>query len=305
MPRISIIICCSLLLVFGCKIDSSQQTNERPVVVCSTSIIADNMQAVLGNEFDVRSLMGPGVDPHSYNPRPSDVQLLQNADVIVYNGFHLEGKMADLFHQLAESKPTFAVADYFPENQQISASKTTNVIDPHIWFTPESWLKSIGKVADQLATLYPEKAAGIKQRFELYQRKSVDEMIALKSELSTIPSEQRVLITSHDAFHYFGKYFGIEVRALQGVSTTQEPGVRDVLELVDFIVKRKIKSIFIEHSVSPKSIQAVIESCNAKGHKVNIGGTLYSDALGAKNSDGGTYIEMIRHNITTISTGLK
>jgi len=294
-----------LWILQGCKVDPKQQTNERAIVVCSTSIIANNMQVILGEEFDVRSLMGPGVDPHSYNPRPSDVQLLQNADVIVYNGFHLEGKMADLFHQLAQSKPTFAVADYFPENQKISASKSNNVVDPHIWFTPESWLKSVGKVAYKLAELYPQNADGIKKRLELYQKKTLEEMSAIKNELATIPIEQRVLITSHDAFHYFGRYFDIEVRALQGVSTTQEPGVRDVLELVDFIVNRKIKSIFIEHSVSPKSIQAVIESCNAKGHKVKIGGTLYSDALGAPNSDGGTYIQMIRHNITAISEGLK
>ena len=288
-------------IVFSCKVEQTKE-NER-LIVCSTSISADCVRQVVGNKLMVKSLMGPGVDPHTYNPRPSDVILLNDARLVVYTGFHLEGKMAELFSRLSERKAVVSFEQDFPKDNVLFTDKITP--DPHVWFDTESWIHSMNGVVDKLVELYPEYELEFRENFYNFQVKVEKKTQELKLKLKEVPGEQRVLITSHDAFHYFGRTFDIRVKALQGVSTSQEPGVRDVVDLVDFIVKHNVKAIFVENSVSPKALKSVLSSVERRGRHVKIGGTLFSDALGAKGSGADTYIGMLSHNVNSIKEGLK
>ncbi|HLP56339.1 MAG TPA: zinc ABC transporter substrate-binding protein [Fluviicola sp.] len=298
-----VIVGCIVTLFSGCKIDEKKQQELH--IVCSTSITRDCVQEIVGDVCEVKSLMGPGIDPHSYNPRPSDVSLLNDATVVIYNGLHLEGKMAQLFHDLGERKTVFCVADGISKNRLISTDPSSGAIDPHIWFDTESWLQGLEQVTEDLCKAYPKYSTGFRANFKRFREETEQLTVELKAEMQTVPRKQRVLITSHDAFHYFSRCFDIEVSALQGISTTQEPGVQDVVNLVNFIVNRRVKALFVEHSVSPKAINTVMESCQRKGHHVRVGGTLYSDALGDSQSKGNTYLNMLRHNVHTIIKGLK
>ena len=295
-------VCCILMLFGGCKIDPKEQQELN--IVCSTSIIRDCVQEIVGDACEVKTLMGPGIDPHSYNPRPSDVSLLNDATVVIYNGLHLEGKMAELFHRLGERKTVFCVADGISKNRLIYTDPSSGAVDPHIWFDTESWLQGLKQVTEDLCKAYPQYSHQFRANFKRFSEETQQLTAQLRSEMQTVPRKQRVLITSHDAFHYFSRCFDLEVSALQGISTTQEPGVQDVVNLVNFIVNRHVKALFVEHSVSPKAINTVIESCQRKGHHVRVGGTLYSDALGDRSSKGNTYLNMLRHNVHTIIKGL-
>lgn len=288
-------------ILLGCKIKQAKE-NEK-LIVCSTSITADCVRQVVGSKLTVKSLMGPGVDPHTYNPRPSDVVLLNDARLVVYTGFHLEGKMAELFGRLSERKAVVSFQSGFPKNKILYTDGITP--DPHIWFDTDSWVHSMNGVVDKLVELYPEYELEFRKNFYNFLLKVQNETKELKLKLSEIPKEERVLITSHDAFHYFGRTFDIRVKALQGVSTLQEPGMRDVVDLVDFIVKHHVKAIFVENSVSPKALESVLSSVKRRGHQVKIGGTLFSDALGSNGSGADTYIGMLSHNVNSIKEGLK
>lgn len=288
-------------LFAGCKVKHTKENQQ--LVVCSTSITADCVRQVVGDKLTVKSLMGPGVDPHTYNPRPSDVVLLNDARLVIYTGFHLEGKMAELFSRLAERKAVVSFQLDFPKEQVLFTDEITP--DPHIWFDTESWVHSMNGVVDKLVELYPEYELEFRENFYKFLVRVQKKTREWKLALSEIPENRRVLITSHDAFHYFGRTFDIRVKALQGVSTSQEPGVRDVVDLVDYIVDHHVKAIFVENSVSPKALKSVLSSVERRGHRVKIGGTLFSDALGAKGSGAETYIGMLNHNVHTIKEGLK
>lgn len=293
-----------LALITGCKVND-KPTDGKMIIVCSTTIIQNCVQQIVGDSIEVFSLMGPGIDPHSYNPRPSDIALLDKATVVVYNGLHLEGKMVELFESLGKRKPVFAVSGGIPRGELIITDKSAGTMDPHCWFDVDSWMKGMSVITNQLANLYPEQAATFRANFKHLKSAAEVKRVELRAELQTIPVERRVLITSHDAFHYFGRSLGIQVKALQGISTTQEPGVQDVINLVNFIVDHKIRALFVEHSVSPKAIETVVESCAKRGHKVEIGGMLFSDALGDADGPGGTYLRMLQSNVETIVKGLK
>jgi manganese/zinc/iron transport system substrate-binding protein len=285
----------------GCKVRQTKE-NEK-LIVCSTSITADCVRQVVGDKLIVKSLMGPGVDPHTYNPRPSDVVLLNDARLVVYTGFHLEGKMAELFDRLSERKAVISFQLDFPKEKILYTDEITP--DPHVWFDTDSWIHSMNGVVDKLVDLYPEYELEFRENFYKFLVKVEKKTRELRLKLNEIPEERRVLITSHDAFHYFGRTFGIQVKALQGVSTSQEPGMRDVVDLVDFIVKNDVKAIFVENSVSPKALKSVLSSVERRGHHVRIGGTLFSDALGSKGSGADTYLGMLDHNVNSIKEGLK
>ncbi|AEA44483.1 metal ABC transporter solute-binding protein, Zn/Mn family [Fluviicola taffensis] len=287
--------------LLSCKVQKKKE-NEK-LIVCSTSILADCVKQVVGEKLDVKSLMGPGVDPHTYNPRPSDIVLLNDAKLVVYTGFHLEGKMAELFIRLSERKAVVSVQLDFPTNKVLFTDKITP--DPHVWFDTDSWIQGMNGVVDQLIELYPQHELEFRENFYHFMLKVEHKTAQLKEKLAEIPKGKRVLITSHDAFHYFGRTFDIRVKALQGVSTSQEPGVRDIVDLVDFIVKNDIKAIFVENSVSPKALNSVLSSVTRRGHQVTIGGTLFSDALGSKGSGADTYIGMLNHNVISIKEGLE
>jgi len=300
MKNIAYILICVCIL-FSCKVKQTKE-NEK-LIVCSTSISADCVRQVVGNKLTVKSLMGPGVDPHTYNPRPSDVVLLNDATLVIYTGFHLEGKMAELFSRLSERKEVISFQLDFPKDKVLYTDGVTP--DPHVWFDTDSWVHSMNGIVDKLVDLYPEYELEFRENFYKFLVTVKKKTEELKKKLGEVPERQRVLITSHDAFHYFGRTFDIQVKALQGVSTSQEPGVRDVIDLVDFIVKHRVKAIFVENSVSPKALKSVLSSVERRGYHVKIGGTLFSDALGSKGSGADSYIGMLSHNVNTIKEGLK
>lgn len=288
-----------LVGLFGC---TTAEKRTKPLIVCSTSIIASCVQEIVGPDYEVVALMGPEIDPHSYNPRPSDAILLEDADVIIYNGFHLEGKMAELFHNLDKRKTVISIAEYYPKEVRIVVDNQ-GAIDPHIWFDPPAWFAGLTGVEEELETKFPKDAKLFQRNLNAFGQQLSEQFQRLKTKLAEIPYEQRVIITSHDAFHYFSKAFHCQVKAIQGTSTTQDPSVKSLLQLQNYIIKHKIKALFVENSVNPKSISSLIENCSAQHHHVKIGGTLYSDALGSKRAT--TYIDMLNENVTTIYNALK
>ncbi|MEM6264074.1 MAG: zinc ABC transporter substrate-binding protein [Bacteroidota bacterium] len=298
-----------LLMVTGCQPEadatSEASADQKLKVVATTGMIADAAKEIGGELVEVTGMMGPGVDPHLYKATRSDLTLLREADIIFYNGLHLEGKMAEVLEKLGRQKPVFAIAEKIPEADLLLVDGATNSHDPHIWFDVSLWAKAVQEIGDRLAELDPKHASAYQQQIESYLR----ELVALHQEvgeqLSTVPPEQRVLITAHDAFGYFGKAYGVEVRGLQGISTVAEFGLKDIKELVDFIVSKQIKAVFVESSIPTKSLEAVVEGCKRQGHGLRIGGTLYSDAMGAPDGPAGTYIGMVRENVRTISEALK
>jgi manganese/zinc/iron transport system substrate-binding protein len=299
----SIVFVISILLFFvSCELKSEQYENKK-LVVCTTSIIGDVVKELVKDHLEVKVLMGGGVDPHLYEAKPSDVRAMSEANVIIYNGLHLEGKLARLFERMNGQKKMIRFSDGMPKSNLIQLNE--HAYDPHVWFDVQLWLKGIQGCVNQLVKIYPSEAEFILSNFEHYKLDLITVEKELILKMKDIPSNQRVLITSHDAFHYFGKAYDVEVKAIQGVSTIMEPGLKEVSNLVNDIVKRNIKSIFVESSVSSKSIRAVIEGCKSKGHDVKIGGTLFSDALGGKGSDADTYIKMISKNAFVIHSALK
>ncbi len=280
-----------------------EKVGDEKLIVCTTTIIGDAVKLLVKDKFEVLTLMGAGVDPHMYEAKPSDVRALGNARVIIYNGLHLEGKMTDLFERMNDEKDIIAFSNGMEVKRLIKLNAHSK--DPHVWFDPILWLQGIKECAIQLSSIFPKEKGFILGNYDKIEADLLNLNLTISKSLNEIPKEQRVMITSHDAFHYFGKAFNLEVLAIQGVSTVSEPGLKDVSNLVNLIVKRKIKAIFVESSVSSKSITAVIEGCKSKGHIVKIGGTMYSDALGDKKSGADTYLGMMKRNVKTLVNALK
>jgi manganese/zinc/iron transport system substrate-binding protein len=299
-----------ILIVLVLSINACTSTNEtngklKIVAVGTTGMIADAIGNIVGEKGEVQVLMGSGVDPHLYKVTQGDLQKLQNADLVFYNGLHLEGKMSEVLEKLSKKKNVIAVSDGINKNRIRMLDDKGTVKDPHIWFNVALWKEAVLFASKEL-----QKADSVNHEFYksntlnfVNQLDSLDEWI--KAEINTIPVQNRLLITAHDAFGYFGEAYGIEVKGLQGISTVSDYGLNDVTALVNLISGRKIKAIFIETSVSDKSIKAVVEGCQAKGHQVIIGGTLYSDAMGQAGTPEGTYIGMVKSNVTKIVKALK
>ena len=304
------LLCFVLFGLAGCGGTSTEATadlSERPIRVTATvGMIADLVGNIGGERVEVTGLMGPGIDPHLYKPSASDIQKLENADVIFYGGLELEGRMTDTLVKLARTgKPTFAVSENIDEALLLAPPEFAGKFDPHIWFDVTLWKEAARKVAAELAQLDPTHAADYQARLADYLEQ-LDELDAyVRAQVETVPAESRVLITAHDAFGYFGQQYGFEVRGLQGLSTATEAGTADVRNLIDFIVQNKIKAVFIESSVPQTTIKAVQEGSRAQGWDVQIGGELFSDAMGETGTPEGTYLGMVRHNIDTIVEALK
>jgi manganese/zinc/iron transport system substrate-binding protein len=268
-------------------------------------MIADAAKNIAGPEIEVKALMGPGVDPHLYKATTGDLATLRKADIIFYNGLHLEGKMSEVFQKLAQEKAVFAVSEKLPEERLMHPPGNPEAHDPHIWFDVSLWMDACRAIGSRLMEMDPDRAAVYQQNMTTY----LDSLRVLdgwvRERIQEIPESGRVLITAHDAFGYFGRAYDIEVRGLQGISTVAEFGLKDVKELVDFICQRQIRSVFIESSIPAKSLEAVVEGCRNKGHDVKIGGTLFSDAMGNAGTPEGSYTGMVRANVITISNGLK
>ena len=249
--------------------------------------------------------MGPGADPHIYKPTPGDIELLDKADIIIANGLHLEGKMSAMFKKYGQEKPVILVSDGLEEKDLIKSADFADSYDPHIWFDTRIWMKGMAYVCDEITKLDTMDRNYYKANFNRYQ-KEVDEMDKwVADRLDSLDKNNKVLITSHDAFSYFGRRYGIEVRGIQGISTISEVGLKGISEMVDFVVQRKIRSIFVETSTSQKTAQSIVDGARGKGFDVRIDGPLYSDALGEPDSEGGTYIGMIKSNVMMIVNGLR
>ncbi|WP_227006313.1 metal ABC transporter solute-binding protein, Zn/Mn family [Rufibacter latericius] len=274
-------------------------------IVTTTSILRDAVANVVGDRAVVTSLMGAGVDPHLYKAALGDLQTLREADVIIYNGLHLEGKMGEVLEKLARQKVVWAAAETIPESQLRRPPEFQDSHDPHIWFKVQLWSQVVEHISEKLQEQDKRNAKVYQANTQRY-RAQLDSLHRWTLEqITSIPDQQRILITAHDAFGYFGDAYKIRVQGLQGISTVSEFGLQDVSSLVNFIVSRKVKAVFVESSVSQKAIEAVLEGCRQKGHEVKLGGTLYSDALGETNGPAGTYAGMVKENVGKIVKALK
>ncbi|MBM7606057.1 manganese/zinc/iron transport system substrate-binding protein [Metabacillus crassostreae] len=273
-------------------------------VTTTTGQVADVVKNIGGDKVKVDSLMGPGVDPHLYQASQGDIKKLDEAEIIFYNGLHLEGKMDTIFEKMSKDKPTVAVGDSVPEEMLLGADDS-DAHDPHIWFDIEAWIHVVDAVEQELSKLSPDDKQLFEENAENY-KKELEEMHEYALEqIQTIPEESRVLVTAHDAFKYFGHAYGMEVMGLQGLSTDSDYGLKDVQVLVDTLVDRKIKAVFVESSISENSISAVVEGAQKEDHDVVIGGELFSDAMGKAGTEEGTYTGMFKHNVDTIVGSLK
>ncbi|WP_175640697.1 metal ABC transporter solute-binding protein, Zn/Mn family [Metabacillus schmidteae] len=274
-------------------------------VTTTTGQVADVLKNVGGDQVEVTSLMGPGVDPHLYQASQGDIQKLNNADMIFYNGLHLEGKMGEIFEKMSEDKTIVAVGESIPEALLLAADGDSNAHDPHVWFNIQAWIHAVDTVEEELSKQSPENEELFKDNAANYKQELEEMDQYAKEQIQTIPDESRVLVTAHDAFAYFGHAYGLDVMGLQGLSTDSEYGLKDVQGLVDTLVERNIKAVFVESSISEKSISAVVEGAKKQGHDVVIGGELFSDAMGEEGTEEGTYIGMFKHNVDTIVSSLK
>lgn len=273
-------------------------------VVTTTGMIADAVKHVGGEFVVVTQLMGAGVDPHLYKASEGDIQRLSTADIIFYNGLNLEGKMGDIFVKMARGKPVVAVTSSFDQATLREPPEFQGHFDPHVWFDVKMWSNVVDAVATGLGELAPAHVALFRANAKQYAQELSVLDAWCHEFLAKIPQEQRVLITAHDAFGYFGRAYGVEVLGLQGISTVAEFGLKDIERIVNLLVERKIRAVFVESSVPRRSIEAVVAGAKARGHDVQIGGQLYSDAMGQPGTPDGTYVGMVRANVKTIVDAL-
>lgn len=292
------------IFLIGCKDPKAKDGKFH--IVTTTSMITDLVKNVGGDQVEVEGLMGAGVDPHLYKASEGDVSKLATADMILYNGLHLEGKLVEVFEKMQKQKiNTVAISDALDKKDLIGSSHFASNYDPHIWFDVENWEKITLYVAEKLSEAQPENKAIFTANAQKYLQELKTLKQELTAEIATLPEDQRRLVTAHDAFNYFGKAFKFEVVGLQGLSTATEAGVQDVQKTAAYIIDHKVKSVFIESSVPRRTVEALQAAVNSKNHQVKIGGTLFSDALGNPGSPEGTYIGMFKYNVHTIVEALK
>jgi manganese/zinc/iron transport system substrate-binding protein len=267
-------------------------------------MVGDIVQVVGGDKVEVTTLMGPGIDPHAYKASEGDVEKIGSADIVFYSGLHLEAKLAEVFEKMGDRIVTVAVAERIPLDRRIVVGTGIAAYDPHVWFDVELWSLAVEEVRDTFVRIDPEHAAAYNERADAYQEQMTELDAYVAEQAARVPEEQRVLITAHDAFGYFARAYDFQVLGLQGISTATEAGAGDIQDLADFIVEREIPALFVETSVSPRTIQALQEAVRARGFDVVVGGSLFSDAMGDPGTPEGTYLGMVRHNIDTIAGAL-
>lgn len=285
--------------------DGGGDIAERPIRVTATAnFITDLARVVGGDRVEVTGLMGPGVDPHLYKASAGDVTALREADIIFYGGLELEGRMGDLLEQLEQSRPTVAVTRDIPEDALRRPTEFEGKFDPHVWFAVPLWKSAVTTTAEAYAELDPAHADEYRARAEAYLTE-LDELDAfVRAQVAMVPERQRVLVTSHDAFGYFGLEYGFEVAAIQGTSTATEATTADIERVAEVISERNLPAVFIESSVPRQTIEAVLAAARDRGQRARVGGALFADAAGDEGTFEGTYLGMVRHNITTIVAGL-
>ncbi len=273
-------------------------------IVATTGMIADLVRQIGGNHVQVHALMGPGVDPHAYRQTRSDIVAMTRADIVFRHGLYLEAQMEDFFHKLEKRGTLVSVADSIPQKHLISHPDYADKFDPHIWMTPDLWRQIVPVVQQVLSNRRPSAANAFAANSAAYLDQIQQLADYTKQTMASVPDTRRVLLTAHDAFGYFGRTYGLEVIGIQGISTESEAGLNRITQLVDMLVSREIGAVFVESSVSDRNIRALIEGAVAQGHKVTIGGELFSDAMGQNGTYEGTYLGMIDHNTTTIARAL-
>ncbi|GHC45106.1 metal ABC transporter solute-binding protein, Zn/Mn family [Ulvibacter litoralis] len=293
-----------VLTVISCK--NSTETSGKLKVVTTTTMVTDLVKNIGGDLIEIEGLMGAGVDPHLYKASEGDVSKLFQADVIFYNGLHLEGKLVEVFEKMeAQQKKTVALGDFLNKKELIASEYFASNYDPHVWFNIQFFKQFAEKVTQVLSEEDPINAEAYKTNNATFQKKLDALEEEVKATIATLPKEKRILVTAHDAFNYFGNEYGFVVVGLQGISTATEAGVQDVQRLSEFIITNKVKAIFIESSVPRRTIEALQQAVLSKNHEVVIGGSLYSDALGDANSVEGTYIGMFTSNVNIIVNALR
>lgn len=293
-------------MLSGCSKPEASTANNKLQVVTTTTMLADLASIIGGEHLEVIGLMGPGIDPHLYQASAGDVTSMQNADIVVYNGLHLEGKMGDIFASLdQQGRTVICIEDGLDESMLMKDEDDVSMPDPHIWFNVAIWQDAARHLTGQLCEVDTENAEDYQVNLEGYLAELEELDSYIRGRVQELPEHQRVLVTAHDAFRYFGAAYGFDVKGLQGISTDAEAGTADVSTLANFIAENEIKAIFIESSVPPKTIEALQAAVQARGFDVAIGGELYSDSLGDADSGDDTYILTFKANIDTIVDALK
>lgn len=303
-------VLCSLAVSVGLAVGGSAQAQDGGSqaaainAVVTIGMIGDVAQNVGGDCVDVTAIMGPGVDPHLYQASARDVRTFRDADVIFYSGYSLEGQLGNVLARFANMKPTVAVSPSSIQPSELITVQDIYGIDPHLWMDASLWAKIAPVIAETLSELRPDCADAIEANTEAYVAQLQALHAWVKDSVQTIPEGQRILVTAHDAFNYYGRAYGIEVAGVQGISTESEAGVADIREMAKIVAERKVPAVFVESTINPRTVQAVIDAARQQDHEVAIGGQLYSDAMGEVGSAGGTYIGMIYENTKNIVTAL-
>ena len=284
----------------ACAPPAERVGDSRIQVVTTIGMIRDAVENVGGEHVSVTGLMGPGVDPHLYKAREGDVRRLFRADVVFYAGLHLEAKMGEVLEEMGTRTRTVAVSDAVPRESLLAPPEFQGAFDPHLWFDVALWSHVVEPIRATLTELDPAHAADYQRNADAYRRTLAELDAYVQRQAERVPRGRRVLITAHDAFNYFGRAYGFEVRGLQGISTASEAGTGDVQSLSAFITERRIPAVFVESSIPQRNVEAVQEAVRARGWEVRIGGSLFSDAMGTAGTPEGTYVGMVRHNIDTI-----
>lgn len=293
-----------LLLSFACKFDNPKERS-KPKIVATTSILADGIQNIVGDQADVVSLMPAGVDPHLYKASVRDLDLLQDADLVIYHGLFLEGKMTEIFEKLEFSQNLINVSESLPQERLLRSGSEAHAVDPHIWFDVQLWSLALAHASAEIIQWKPEWKTAVTANTQKYLKQLEELHRENQEKVSELRKANQALITAHDAFSYFGKAYNLEVLGLQGLSTLSEPGLRDLTGLVNFIVDRNIHAVFAEQTISPKAIEAVVAGCANQNHQIKLAGPLYTDSLGAEDTEAGTYIGMVETNVRFIFENLK
>ncbi len=293
------IVLSAVLLACG----GDQQEKERPYIVTTTMMLEDIVLNIAGDLVDVYGMMGPGVDPHVYRATPGDFRRMERADLIIYNGHYLEARLSEILARMPER--TFAATEQLDEAALIEAYEFGGNYDPHVWFDVSLWAEVVNAVGIRLAELMPEHEEQILENSRAYYDELQELHEWVQSRINEIPEERRLLITAHDAFGYFGRAYNMEVEGLQGLSTQSDYGLQDISRMVRLIMDREIPAIFLETSIAPRSIQSLMNGVRERGGSVELGGELFSDAMGARRTEEGTYTGMVRHNVNVIVEALK
>jgi manganese/zinc/iron transport system substrate-binding protein len=297
-----------IVTLLGCDRPSATDTNTAPPsaprIVATTGMIADLARQIACDRAHVTALMGEGVDPHLYKASPGDFRLMSDADLLLYNGLHLEGRLADAIVKLAKRVKVVRVTEGLEDAQLLEPPAFDGHYDPHVWFDVSLWSSTLATVSQALIEIDPAGRDAYTANLASTTATLIELHDYAKSTLATIPPAQRVMITAHDAFGYFGRAYGLEVLAIQGLSTESEASLKDLNRLVDTLVERKIPAVFIESSVPRKTIDALVEGAASRGHRVAVGGELFSDAMGPADAPEGTYVGMIVHNVEVITKAL-